>query len=138
MSVLEQSGSVINLQRFNTNNGCRYSWLLSGQIVLLKSFGPFQPAVFFSFFFNLNNADVCLKRGKGDKRVVDEDDDSDCNYNYSDCFSSDDDESEEEDDERDSSHTSGGEDEEGDGSSIKLTFYIIADSHLHIDKRHEV
>lgn len=24
---------------------CRYSWLLSGQIVLLKSFGPLQPAV---------------------------------------------------------------------------------------------
>lgn len=42
---VNRDGSVINFQRFNINNGCSYSWLLSGQIEILKSFGPLQPAV---------------------------------------------------------------------------------------------
>lgn len=38
---LQQIGSVINLQRFNINKGCRYSWLFSGQVVLFES--PWSP-----------------------------------------------------------------------------------------------
>lgn len=42
---LEPIGSVINLQRFNINNGCRYSCLISGQYEIFVLLVPFKPAV---------------------------------------------------------------------------------------------